>query len=305
MSATLLIVFREVLEAALVVGIVMAATRGVARRNLWVTIGVASGAAGAVLVAIFAEAVASAAAGMGQELFNAAVLFLAVAMLGWHNIWMTRAGRAMGREIAAIGQAVRSEERPISMLAVVIGLAILREGSEVVLFLYGIAASQGSDTTTMLAGGVLGLALGVGAGMVIYFGLVRFAGRYLFAVTGWLILLLAAGMAAQGAKYLSQAGYLPVLGQRIWDTSAMISDQGAIGSILHILVGYTARPDGIQLLFYAATLVAIGGLMYLCGERRKPANQGAPPYGPVPVQSDSALAAPGVARRSVGHSRGS
>lgn len=263
MTATALIVFREVLEAALVVGIVMAAARGVPKRNLWVGIGLALGVAGAVLVAGFANIVAEAAAGMGQELFNATVLFLAVAMLGWHNVWMSRAGRAMSREIAAVGQAVKAAERPISVLAVVVGVAVLREGSEAVLFLYGIAASTGTNTSAMLLGGVLGLALGVGAGVIIYFGLVRLAGRYLFAVTGWLILLLAAGMSAQGAKFLSQAGYLPALGQRLWDTSGVISDRGPLGSVLHILIGYTARPEGIQLLFFCVTLITIGTLMFL------------------------------------------
>ena len=200
---------------------------------------------------------------MGQELFNATVLFVAVAMLGWHNIWMSRHGRAMSRELTAVGQAVQSAVRPISALAIVIGVAVLREGSEVVLFLYGIAAAQGTQASTMLAGGVIGLALGGAAGAAIYFGLVRFAGRYLFAITGGLILFLAAGMAAQGARFLSQAGYLPVLGQSIWDTSFVVSDRGALGSFLHVLVGYTARPDGIQLLFYGVTLISIGGLMYL------------------------------------------
>lgn len=263
MAATALIVFREVLEAALVVCIVMAATRGLAKRNVWIGIGVALGLAGAVTVAAFAKAVAAAASGMGQELFNATVLFVAVFMLGWHNIWMSRHGRAISRELQAVGKAVQTAERPISALAIVVGVAILREGSEVVLFLYGIAAAQGTQANAMLAGGVLGLALGGAAGALIYFGLVRFAGRYLFAITSGLILFLAAGMAAQGAKFLSQAGYLPAFGQRVWDTSALLSDHGPIGSFLHVLVGYTARPDGIQLLFYLVTLIVIGGLMYL------------------------------------------
>lgn len=263
MSATALIVFREVLEAALIIGIVMAATRGIAGRNAWVSLGAALGLAGAIMVAIFAEAIASAAEGMGQELLNAIVLFVAVVMLGWHNIWMSRHGRMLTREISAVGDAVRANERPITALAVVIGVAVLREGAEVVLFLYGIAAAQGTQGNAMLTGGLIGLALGAGAGAVIYFGLIRFAGRYLFAITSGLILFLAAGMAAQGARFLSQAGYLPSLGQSVWDTSAVLSDRGPIGSLLHVLIGYTSRPDGIQVLLYCLTLLAIGGLMYL------------------------------------------
>ena len=269
MSATALIVFREVLEAALIVGIVLAATQGVPRRNAWVLLGVGLGIGGAVLVAMFAEAVSSFAAGMGQELFNAIVLFLAVCMLGWHNIWMSRAGRAMSRELKALGEAVRTESQPVTALVVVVAVAILREGSELVLFLYGIAASQEGGVGTMLLGGVIGLGLGIAAGAVVYFGLVRVAGRYLFAITGGLILFLAAGMAAQAAKFLTQAGYLPAFGHRIWDTSHLLPENGSIGSVLHVFIGYSARPDGIQVLFYVMALAVIGGLMYLMrGEKR-------------------------------------
>ena len=277
MSVTALIVFREVLEAALLIGVVMAATRSIVARNAWIGLGIALGIAGAVVVAFFAEAVASAAAGMGQELFNAIVLLIAVTMLGWHNIWMSLAGRAMSREIAAVGEAIRTAARPTYILAVVVGVAVLREGAEVVLFLYGISAAQGATAQKMLMGGALGLVLGIGAGTVIYFGLVRLAGRRLFAITSGMLLLLAAGMAAQAAKFLVQAGYLPTLGRAIWDTSAFLSDSGPIGGLLHVLVGYSARPDGIQLLFYGATLCIIGGLMYVfCSQNKAAVSETAP-----------------------------
>src|ERR1700746_892713 len=99
MLAIAIIVFREVLEAALIVGIVLAASQGVGRRGRWVGGGIGAGLAGALLAgggarlgAGGAETIAAAAAGIGQEVFNALILFAAVAMLGWHNIWMTRHG---------------------------------------------------------------------------------------------------------------------------------------------------------------------------------------------------------------------
>src|ERR1700722_11892910 len=95
MLPTAIIVFREVLEAALIVGIVMAASRGAIGRGLWVSGGIGAGALGAICVAGFAASIAAAAAGMGQELFDAAILFAAVGMLGWHNVWMSRHGREM------------------------------------------------------------------------------------------------------------------------------------------------------------------------------------------------------------------
>lgn len=263
MVSAAVIVFREVLEAALVIGIVLAATRGVSGRLAWVGTGIAGGLVGAGLVAAFAGAIAAALSGMGQELFNSTVLFVAVAMLGWHNIWMGRHGRQMAREMSAVGHAVQSGTSSRAVLGGVVALAVLREGAEVVLFLYGIAAADGG--AGMLAGGLLGLAGGVALGAGLYLGLLRVPHRLLFGVTSWLILLLAAGMAAQGANFLVQAGLLPPLGSAIWDTSGALNQSSPVGLVLHVLVGYMDRPDGIQLVFYGATVVAIGGLMLLVG----------------------------------------
>jgi high-affinity iron transporter len=257
MFATAVIVFREVLEAAIVVGLVLAAAQGLPRRGLWVGSGIAAGLAGSVLVAAFAGAIAAAAEGMGQEIFNATVLFGAVGMLGWHNIWMARHGAALAKDINAVGRDVVAGVRPQYLLATVVGLAVLREGSEVVLFLYGIAIAQQDRASAMFAGALFGLATGGGFGYLLYLGLLRFAARYLFTVTGWLIALLAAGMAAQGAGFLMQADLLPALSDPLWDTSHLLSQQSLLGNLLSVLVGYLDRPAGIQVLFYALTLTTI------------------------------------------------
>jgi high-affinity iron transporter len=263
MLPTAIIVFREVLEAALIVGIVMAASRGAVGRGLWVSGGIAAGVVGACLVAVFAATIAEAASGMGQELFDAGVLFAAVGMLGWHNIWMSRHGRELATQANRLGSDVRSGSRPLWALAFAVALAVLREGSEVVLFLYGIALGGNDGPVAMGAGGLIGLVLGVAAGGAIYWGLVSIPMRLLFTVTSWLVLLLAAGLASQGAAFLLQADLLPALGSNVWDTSFVLSDQSLAGRVLHTLIGYTAQPAGIQLVFYAVTLLTIGGLMRL------------------------------------------
>src|ERR1700761_5922228 len=162
MISALIIVFREVIEAGLIVGIVLAATAGVPTRSRWVAIGVAAGILGACLVAAFAGELANLFQGSGQELFNASILLLAVCMLTWHNVWMASHGREMARELKSAGHQVVTGERTLSALAVVVGVAVLREGSEVVLFLYGIAAQGGTSNAAFLAGGLLGLAAGAG-----------------------------------------------------------------------------------------------------------------------------------------------
>jgi high-affinity iron transporter len=270
MLPTAIIVFREVLEAALIVGIVMAASRGAPGRAIWVAGGIAAGVLGAIGVAFGAGAISAAAAGIGQELFDAAILFAAVGMLGWHNIWMSRHGRDLAAHAVQLGAAVRSGAAPLWALAFAVALAVLREGSEVVLFLYGIALAGQGGPLAMALGGVVGLLLGMTAGTAIYWGLVSIPMRLLFAVTSWLVLLLAAGLASQGAAFLMQADLLPPLGTNLWDTSFLLSDQSLPGRILHTLIGYTAQPAGIQVVFYLSTLAIIGVLM------RVTSGQGAP-----------------------------
>ncbi len=103
-------------------------------------------------------------------------------------------------------------------------------------------------------------------GFILYFGLARIPMHYFFRVTGWMILFLAAGLASQAAAFLVQADWLPPVGRTVWDTSAILPEDGLLGQLLHALVGYVAQPDGIQLIFYAFTFLVIGGLMRGLGQ---------------------------------------
>ena len=262
--ATLLIVFREVIEAGLIVGIVLAATTCVPHRGRFVALGVAGGVAGACLVAAFAGELASLFQGSGQELFNATVLLAAVVMIAWHAIWMASHGKELATQMKAVGGAVQSGKRPLSALMIVVAIAVLREGSEVVLFLYGQAAS-GAGTIDIAGGIALGVIGGIAVGFLLYFGLLGIPMRYFFSATNWLMLLLAAGLASQAAGFLIQADVLPALGNRVWDSSALLSNGSLMGKTLHTLIGYDAQPAGMQLLFYAVTAAAIALGMKLWG----------------------------------------
>jgi len=257
MLGALIIVFREVIEAGLIVGIVLAVTRGVAGRGLWVAGGVAAGLFGAALIAVFAGALANAFAGFGQEIFNASVLALAVVMLAWHNIWMASHGREMAANLRHVGQEVAKGSKTLMALAIVVAVAVLREGSEVVLFLYGIAASGESGFGGLLLGGLLGIALGGALSYVMFVGLVKIPARHLFGVTTMLITFLAAGMAAQCVVFLQQAGLVTALSGTIWDTSSLLADDSLPGRVMHVLFGYVDQPSGMQALVYICVLAGI------------------------------------------------
>jgi high-affinity iron transporter len=265
MLAALIIVFREVFEAGLIIGIVLAVTRTVPYRNLWIGGGVLGGIAGACLVAAFAGALSNLFSGMGQELFNAAILGIAVVMLTWHNVWMARHGRELASEVRAIGQAVAEGSKSLLALAVVVGVAVLREGSEVALFLYGIVTSDGGSALSLALGGVIGLVLGALVCLLTYAGLVSIPMRSLFAVTTVLITLLAAGMAAQAVAFLEKANWLTAMSNVVWDTSWLLEESSIPGKALHTLIGYADQPTAMQLLVYVAVLLITFVLMRLVG----------------------------------------
>ena len=267
MLAALIIVFREVFEAGLIIGIVLAVTGSVPHRNRWIGGGVLTGALAACVVAAFTGALSQFFEGMGQELFNAAILVVAVIMLTWHNVWMAHHGREMAGEIRAAGQAVADGTKSLLALAVVVGVAVLREGSEVALFLYGVAASDGGSTLSFAIGGFIGLALGAGVCLLTYFGLMRIPQRALFATTTVLITLLAAGMAAQAVAFLERANWLTALDTVVWDSGWLLSEKSIAGRTMHTLIGYTDQPTEMQLLVYAAVLLITFVLMRLTGSQ--------------------------------------
>ena len=260
MLGALIIVFREVIEAGIIVGIVLAVTKGVPGRGRWITTGVAAGLAGASLLAVFADVLAAALAGIGQEIFNAGVLALAVCMLAWHNIWMARHGRELATQVKEMGQAVTDGSRPLAALAIVVGVAVLREGSEIVLFLYGLAVSGGSSMWDLLGGSLIGLGLGCGVSALTFLGLVTIPTRYLFRVTTVLITFLAAGLAAQSVQFLQQAGLSHIWERTAWDTSGVLSDTSLFGRLLHTMFGYNDQPSELQVVVYLATLSIIFAL---------------------------------------------
>ncbi len=270
MLAALVIVFREVLEAGLIVGVVLAASRGVHGRTGAVVLGVLAGILGSIIVAIFAARISDAFDGRGQEIFIAAILFFAVIMLAWHVVWMAQHAREMTQQLRQLGSDVTAGRQSLFALGAAVAIAVMREGSEVVLFMTGIVM-QGKETAgELLLGSAIGLLLGAVVSMVLYFGLAAIPLKRMFSVTGVLVTLLAAGLAASAVQQLSNAGLINVLDTSLWDTSSILSENSWPGRVLHVLIGYMDRPTGMQLIAYVVTA---GTIFFLGFARRSPANR--------------------------------
>jgi len=176
--------------------------------------------------------------------------------------------RDVAMHLKHVGHEVTDGKLPLYSLSVIIGLAILREGSEIVLFIYGMALS-GQSITSIVAGSITGVILGGITGILFYYGLLKIPTKYALNITSWLLMLLVAGLASQGSSYLLSAGYFNGLSYQVWDTSWLLSEESIIGKSLHTLVGYTARPSILQLLVYTATLVSLLAAVHWLDKRHK------------------------------------
>ncbi len=257
MIAALVIVFREMLEMALVLGVLLAATEGMPGTRRWIGIGALAGAGGALLIALFMAELENSVSGNGEFLFNAGVLMLASILIAWTVIWMSQHGREMAARMRHVGQSVAEGDLPKTALAIVSLAAVMREGGEAVFFLFGAAQSVPGDGSGMLMGGLLGVVFGALVGYVIYKGLVHIPLKHLFGVIGWLLILLAAGMASQAVQNLVLIDLLPPLMDPLWDSSGWLPQSGFIGEILHVMIGYTDQPSGMQILVFLLTLIVI------------------------------------------------
>ena len=256
MLTSAIIVFREILEIALILGVISAATKGIEGRAKWIAAGLLGSVAGSAIVAYFANEISMAAEGLGQELFNAIILFTATALIAWTVLWMATHAKQLAAHLKNVGKKVADGSLPMYSLAVVIAITGIREGSEIILFTHGILAS-GTPVSTVLLGSSIGLVGGTVIGALLYFGLLQIPTKNIFKVTSWLLVFLAAGMAANGAKYLVAADMLSFWTSTVWNSGNIISQNGFIGQVLHALFGYSESPMGIQLAFYIVTAASL------------------------------------------------
>jgi high-affinity iron transporter len=260
MIQTGIVVFREALEVAIIAALLLTATRGVRGRSAWFAVGLAAGIAGAGVVAVFAEGITDSFAGRGQDLFNAAVLLATVAMVAWTIAWMRSHARTLARDALATGERIRTGHAPLYLLASTVAVSVLRDGSELVVFLTALRLSGELPPNGIAGGFAIGLLGGAIVGALIYYGVVRTAIRGVFAVVTALLAFIGAGLAAQAAGFLVSGGWLPPFIDPVWDTSGLLDDGAPTGQIAHVLFGYISQPNALQVLAYFTVLALIGRL---------------------------------------------
>ena len=198
---------------------------------------------------------------MGQEIFNAIIILSASFLIAITVIWMKKHGKEIVGKLKQTGEDVKKGDAPIYILTIITALTILREGSEIVLFSYGLMA-KGETLVNILTGALLGSCLAIFVSGLAYFGVVKISTAKILNYTSYLLILLCAGMASIGVNYLVQGGIINFGTNIVWDSSSILSDSSILGEILSILIGYISRPSLIQVVVYVSVIILLSLAIY-------------------------------------------
>ena len=275
MGQVMFIVWRESVEALLVVGILhawLANPEHGAKRGLpYLWTGVALGIAAAVALGAALVGFTEVLSGDAQDYFQTAMVLIACVLIVQMVFWMKRHGRTLKRDMESSLQKNQDQGTWWGVL-VLVALAIAREGSETAIFLYGIGfGQQGSVPLSMWLAVVIGFVLALFTFWLLQLGGKIFSWRLFFRVTEIMLLFLAAGLLESGLDRLISLELVPTLVDQLWDTSAILDDASPFGSLVATLTGYRAHPAGMNLLVYAMYWVFMWALLKRAGAPAKQA----------------------------------
>jgi high-affinity iron transporter len=250
MLPSLLLSLREGLEAALIVGIVIALLNKLNQQHLKVSVwaGVAAAVLASVLVGLGLNMLGLEFEGRAEKIFEGLATLFAAGVLTWMIIWMQKQGQHLNQHIES--ETVQALDTGRSALFSLAFIAVFREGLELALFL--LATSFVSDGTLTLIGALIGLAAAAVLGWLLFSSTRRLSLRGFFQVTNVLLILFAAGLVAYGVHELNEAGWIPSVIEHVWDINPLLNEKSQGGLILKALFGYNANPSLTEVIAYVS-----------------------------------------------------
>ncbi|MBA7525053.1 Ferrous iron permease EfeU [subsurface metagenome] len=259
MLGSLLITLREGLEAALIIGIILAYLARIGSRQSFKPVWL--GTSLAVLVSLIAGAaiylLAGELSGQAEEIFEGLAMFVAAGVLTWMIFWMRKQAVNIKAHLHAQIQSALTSGSSLG-LVILAFVVVVREGIETVLFLF-VATRVAESTVLFTVGGFLGLVIAVGIGYSIYKGTSKLNLRTFFSVTSLVLILFAAGLLAHGIHEFHEAGIIPPVVEHVWDINYILPEKSTFGRFLTAIVGYNGNPSLVEVVTYFVYLaLALG-----------------------------------------------
>ena len=263
MLPTYLLSLREGLEAALIIGIVLGALTKIRRTDLSpaVWLGTLTAVGVSILTAVLLTSFGMSLEDEFEQIFEGVTMLIAAGILTWMIFWMGKQARFLKGELeAGVNKAAATTgKRAMFWLAFI---AVVREGIELALFITAafFAGDQSQLSTNIiqtLVGTILGLGTAVLLGWTLFATTVRLDLRRFFQVTGFLLILFAAGLVAHGVHEFNEVGWIPVIIEHIWDVNAIVDENSLFGQLLRTLFGYNGNPSLTEMIAYFVYLAVV------------------------------------------------
>ena len=253
--SSFLITSRETLEAALVVGVVMAYLTKTNNNQYKKTVyyGIVFGVILSILAAVAFTLLSGGFEGRAEEIFEGFTMLFAAVLLTTMILWMMKQrniAKTIENKVAShIAKAEYNSTYAIGLFALIM-VAVLREGVETVIFFGALNYSSGIS----FFGATLGIITAIGIGYLFFVGSRKINLRKFFTISSILLILISAGLVAHGIHELQEAALIPLAAGQVWDTNSILNENGVFGSFLKGLFGYNGNPSLLEVLFYFAYL---------------------------------------------------
>ncbi|MBA3870850.1 MAG: FTR1 family protein [Anaerolineae bacterium] len=254
MIASLLITFREGVEASLIVGILLGFLKktGQTQYAKYVWSGVVAAIVVSIAVAVAILAIGAELEGPAEPLFEGTMLFIAVGLVTAMIFWMRYQSRTLKSSLESEMNAAVQNGHPRALFATAF-FAVVREGIETALFISAIGFTNKNIDT--LAGSILGLVIAALVGYLIFASTLRLNLRTFFSITSVLLLVIAAGLFGRAIHEFIEIGLLPALREGVYNVGGILPAESTIGQVLTALFGYNAAPDLLEVIGYVGFLV--------------------------------------------------
>lgn len=253
-----LVVFRECLEISMILGIISAATQIIQNSVLYIIAGTMSGIIAASCLAFVISNFYISLGGFGDEILNVSIIFATVIVVGLTAIWVNNYSHQISGKMKDLTSEIEKGMAPKIMVTFVVGTTIFREVAEIILYVGGIASAMPHlEPLDYLTGFLIGVGGSVLVSVAIYYGLSKVAVKYLFKVSFFMLILIAASLASEAAGILTSIGWWGFYNDPLWDSSWLISDFSFAGKILKTLIGYNSKPNILQVIAYLGTIATI------------------------------------------------
>jgi len=270
MLASFFLAFREGLEAALIIGVILGALKKTERSKSQPSIWMGMGAA--VLVSIISGVLlnwlGASFEGRAEEIFEGTAMILAALILTWVIQWMQSQSRSVGKKLESEVQQAVLKDNNLALFFVAF-LAVIREGIELALFLTAAAMNAGSRQ--MLLGAAMGLAAVIVVAVLLFNSLVRLNISAFFRVTSVILILFAAGLVAHSVHEFNEAGLIPSVIEHVWDINHLLDEDSPVGLLLKTLLGYNGNPSLTEVISYGLYFVVLWLLSVFLGRRESKA----------------------------------